>query len=335
MPTLTEYQEIMLPGFLLALKNYVNDLFPKADSELRQIFSYHLGLDDHISKQGKRIRPTLTLLCAEGAGGDWKRALPAAAAIELIHNFSLIHDDIEDDGKKRRSKDAVWIKWGLAKGLNAGDVMFSTAFKVLEKLDDQLSPGIKLNAANLLADTCLKLTAGQQNDIGFQDKDHILVDQYYEMIAGKTAALIAAACQMGAIIAGKDHKAQEKFGEFGYALGITFQIYDDWLGIWGDEDQTGKSVSGDLVEGKKSLPVLLGLEHSSRFRNRWESGPISADDTEEITAWLSEDGIEDQVKQTIMDWNSKTRQHLKNIDCTDDVRKALGDFANKLIIRNR
>lgn len=335
MPTLAEYQEIMLPEFIRALKMYIINFFPDRECELKRIFNYHLGLEDHISKQGKRIRPMLTLLCAEGAGGDWKQALPAAASIELVHNFSLIHDDIEDDGRKRRGKDAVWVKWGLAKGLNAGDVMFSTAFKVLECMNKELPSDISLSATNLLADTCLKLTSGQQDDIGFQEKKHIEVDQYYQMIAGKTAALIAAACQMGAIVAGKDREAQMKFCEFGHALGITFQIYDDWLGIWGDEDQTGKTTSGDLVEGKKSLPVLLGLEHSTSFKERWNAGPINADETSDIAAGLSADGIENRVKQTIMDWNDQARKHLDNIDCSQDIKTALEDFANKLIIRNR
>ena len=335
MSTLTDYQEIMLPEFNRALKGYIDGFFPDSGSELNHIFVYHLGLEDDIYKQGKRIRPLLMLLCAKGAGGDWKKALPAAASIELIHNFSLIHDDIEDNGLIRRGKEAVWIKWGLAKGLNAGDVMFSTAFKVLEELDKNLPPEIPLGAANLLADTCLRLTTGQQDDIGFQNESHVNVDRYYKMIAGKTAALIATACQMGAIVAGKDQNTQMAFHDFGYALGITFQIYDDWLGIWGDEKQTGKTTSGDLVEGKKSLPVLLGLEYSARFKDRWEAGPIDANETAEITTWLREDGVEEKVKQAIAEWNDQARAQLKNLDCHEDIKLAMDDFANKLIIRER
>jgi geranylgeranyl diphosphate synthase, type I len=335
MPTLTDYQEIMLHEFNRALKMYVEDFFPDSRSELNRIFTYHLGLEDDMRKQGKRIRPMLTLLCTQGAGGDWKKALPAAASLELIHNFSLIHDDIEDNGHTRRGKEAVWIKWGLAKGLNAGDVMFSTAFKVLEKLDKNLPPEIPLGAANLLADTCLSLTTGQQDDIGFQDEALVKVDQYYKMITGKTAALIAAACQMGTIMAGKSREVQMAFHDFGHALGTTFQIYDDWLGIWGDEKQTGKTTSGDLVESKKSLPVLLGLEHCARFKDRWQAGPINPEETTEITAWLREDGVEAKVKQAILEWNNRTRELLKALDCHEDIKLALDDFANKLIIRER
>ena len=335
MPTLAEYQQIMLPEFTQALKGYVGDFFPDPKSELNRIFTYHLGLEDSIQKQGKRIRPMLTLLCTQGAGGDWRTAIPAAASIELIHNFSLIHDDIEDNGRKRRGKDAVWVNWGLAKGLNAGDVMFSTAFKVLEKLDQNLPPEITLGAANLLADTCLKLTIGQQDDIGFENKIQITIDQYYGMITGKTAALIAAACRMGAIVAGMDQKAQISFHEFGHALGITFQIYDDWLGIWGDEEQTGKTTSGDLVEGKKSLPVLIGMKQSSRFKDRWKAGPIHAEEAAEIAAWLREDGVDEEVKRVIVEWNDRAREHLARVDCCEDVKTALENFANKLIIRNR
>ena len=335
MSNLVKYQNEMLPEFHRAMQTTIDAIFPERTSELSEIFYYHLGLNDQLHKQGKRIRPMLTLLCAEGAGGDWHLALPAAVAIELIHNFSLIHDDIEDNGDKRRGKDTVWVKWGLAKGLNSGDVMFAAAFNALAELKKTCSAEIAFDAANLLAETVLQLTIGQQYDIGFEARETVQIDEYEAMIEGKTAALIRACCQMGALIAGSDLPEQESYRDFGYALGMAFQTYDDWLGVWGDESQTGKSASDDLVEGKKSMPVLLGLRNSKRFRVRWFDGPITVEDTVDLREWLREDGIEEEVKKTFIDWTEKAMQRLEATHCSEQVDLALKEFANKLIIRNR
>ena len=335
MSSLVNYQNEMLPEFHRALQAYVDSIFPDRTSELSEIFYYHLGLSDELKKQGKRTRPMLTLLSVEGAGENWRLALPAAVGIELIHNFSLIHDDIEDNGEMRRGKETVWKKWGLAKGLNAGDVMFATAFKSLEGLKGKISSEIAFYAANLLAETTFNLTVGQQDDIGFESRESVCIDEYEKMIEGKTAALIRACCQMGALIAGRDERVQNDYCQFGHALGMAFQIYDDWLGVWGDESQTGKTTSGDLVEGKKSFPVLLGLRDSERFRKRWMEGPIRVEDTADLAEWLCIDGVEQEVKRTFLLWTEKAMHKLDSMDCTTEVKGALEEFANKLIIRNK
>jgi len=163
-------------------------LFKEYESQLEEIFTYHLGLR-HDDNAGKRVRSLLLLLCTEGAGGDWKKAIPAAVAIELIHNFSLIHDDIEDRGEMRRGRMTVWKKWGLAIGLNAGDAMFAAAFKELRDLEKFYEPEIVLESVNLLSKTCLELTKGQHLDIEFEKRELVSEEEYFRMINGKTAAL--------------------------------------------------------------------------------------------------------------------------------------------------
>ncbi|MDP2989597.1 MAG: polyprenyl synthetase family protein, partial [Kiritimatiellota bacterium] len=167
----------------------------------------------------------LTLLCAEGSGGDWKFALPAAAAIELIHNFSLIHDDIEDNGLTRRSKETVWVRWGLPKGLNAGDAMFASAFKMINELRKAVGSETAIEAVELLSSTCLKLTAGQHLDLDFENRENVAIHEYYEMISGKTAALLACCTQMGALVGGMEKESQLQYSKFGNELGMAFQMY--------------------------------------------------------------------------------------------------------------
>ena len=334
MSMLRNFQEEMLPVFNKALQDFVDSIFPDKASELSRIFYYHLGVGEDLKKQGKRIRPLLVLMCAGGVWTDWRLALPAAIAVELIHNFSLIHDDIEDNGSLRRGKQAVWVKWGLAKGVNAGDAMFTAVFRALEGLKENFKADIVMDAVDLISSTCLMLTEGQQLDIGFQDQPIISSAKYEEMISGKTAALLAACCQMGALIGGKSKSQQMPYRDFGRSIGMAFQIYDDWLGVWGDEKETGKTTSGDLIEGKKSMPVLIGLENSERFRERWKKEEKREAYVKEMAEWLREDGVEKEVNQAFQVWTDRAMKALGKMDCSEKVKLALREFANKLIIRN-
>jgi len=245
---LKQCQEKYFQKFSIDFGKTINDLFPIEISDLKEIFWYHLGIGDDPEKHGKRVRPLLTLLCTEGSGGNWESAIPAAIAIELIHNFSLIHDDIEDNGLTRRAKETVWKKWGLAKGINSGDAMFASAFIALDKMNGTIPSEILVEAYKLLSKTCLELTTGQQMDIDFETRENITIADYYRMISGKTAALLSCCTQMGALISGLGLEDQMCYSKFGNEIGIAFQIYDDWLGIWVDPIVTGKSASSDLVE---------------------------------------------------------------------------------------
>jgi len=325
----------MLPEINQALLHLVDSIFPDRQSELNQIFLYHLGLDDKSNDQGKRIRPLLVSICAKGAGCDWRKALPAAVALEILHNFSLIHDDIEDNGQIRRGQPAVWMRWGLAEGLNAGDAMFAAGFEALSALRISFSSEIVLDAVRLFSATSLRLTEGQHMDIGFEKQQKIGIEEYYKMIGGKTAALLAACCQMGALLAGRGTDTQQTYHLFGHNLGMAFQVYDDWLGIWGNQQETGKSTSGDLVEGKKTLPVLIGLQQSERFAERLTQGAIQPDETEQLAHWLHEDGVEASVKNSFQKWSDETQHALSGLDCEAESKSALAELVQILIERKK
>jgi len=335
MKTLKEFQKKLIPEFIKSLEKYVDSSFSNGFIELNEIYKYHLGLGDDYSKQGKRIRPLLTLMCCAGTGADWQRALPAAVSIELIHNYSLIHDDIEDNGLMRRGKDAVWVKWGLPHGLNAGDAMFASAFEVLLALRDNVSESSMLKAVKLLAETCKQLAMGQFLDIDFEKRKFISVDEYLQMVNGKTAALISCSTKMGALIGEFPQEEQEKYHDFGKALGIAFQMYDDWLGIWGDFKNTGKSTTGDIVEGKKTLPIILGIKNSTRFADKLKTGKISQNVAIEMAKWLREDGIEEIVIDTYTQWTENAFVSLEEMKCTRHVRNALMELTNNLLIRKK
>ena len=255
--------------------------------------AYHMGWEGEQAgpeAEGKRIRPLLVLLCTLAGGGDWRKALPAAAAVELIHNFSLIHDDIQDQSPLRRGRKTVWVKWGVAQAINAGDLMYTLAFHALQKLRKHLTAEIALEAHQILDSTCVLLTGGQYLDLSYEQARTISLEAYWSMIGGKTAALLACCAELGALAAGIDLAHRQAFRDFGYQLGLAFQVQDDWLGIWGDAARTGKSVESDLVSGKKSLPVVYALQQNREFARRWLAGPIQPEEVGLLARLLEDEG---------------------------------------------
>jgi len=226
------------------------------------IMQYHMGWRDTEMRPteapaGKHIRPMLCLLACAAAGGDPSRAVPAAAGLELLHNFSLIHDDIEDNSPMRRHRPTAWMLFGMPIACNAGDGMFSIAHLAFFRLAQHGVPAERILAAlRCFDETCLALTEGQYLDMSFETRQEVTLEDYYRMIAGKTGALLAAAPEIGAIVAGAPAEIVAAYRAYGAALGRAFQIQDDILGIWGDEAQTGKSAASDILSKKKSLPVL-------------------------------------------------------------------------------
>jgi geranylgeranyl diphosphate synthase type I len=212
---------------------------------------------------GKQIRPLLCLLVCGGCGADWRAALPPAGAVELIHSFSLIHDDIQDGDALRRGRPAVWKRYGSPQAINVGDAIFMLAFSILSESEFPRAA----EWLRILSDTCLRLTYGQYLDLTYADVQAITLAEYREMVDGKTAALVEASCRLGAVSADSSPERIQTYAEFGRALGLAFQIQDDYLGVWGDPGVTGKPNAGDLLARKKSLPILYGLERSDKFRS--------------------------------------------------------------------
>ncbi len=270
----------------------VIDSIPLADAEdFRTMLRYPLGwVDEHNQpyshQTGKRIRPILLLLSAEASGGDWHTALPAAAAVELLHNFSLIHDDIQDDSDIRHGRPTVWKIWGRANAINAGDALFASAYHALNQLDGAIDARVVLAVWAIFNRTNLELTRGQHLDMRFEKQAVVSVEEYVSMIGGKSAALVSACAQMGALIGSGDEALAAHFAAFGRDLGIAFQIRDDILGIWGEPEVTGKSAATDILSRKKSLPVLYGLSQSETLVELYQRPAFGAAEVDDAVQQL-------------------------------------------------
>jgi geranylgeranyl diphosphate synthase type I len=282
----------------------VLDSLPGLPPDFAVMLHYPLGwVDEHnrpyTQPTGKRIRPILLMLCTEAAGGHWRTALPAAAAVELLHNFSLIHDDIEDNSPTRHGRPTVWKIWGQANAINAGDALFSLAYTALEWLSNSGPlPETVVKVWRIFNQTTLQLTRGQHLDMRFERQEVVSVDEYISMIGGKSAALIAGCAQIGALLATDDDQVGQQYADFGLNLGIAFQIRDDILGIWGEPSITGKSAATDIISRKKSLPVLFGLSRSEELAALYRSDNFGADHVEKAIRTLDELGVRDYAQES-------------------------------------
>ena len=333
--SLSDFITLMLPAIEMELERALIPLQATELAELRQMFAYHLGWEGEgagAAARGKRIRPMIVLLTTAAAGGNWEQALPAAAAVELVHNFSLIHDDIEDNSALRRGRPTVWKKWGIAQAINAGDAMFTLAHLSILRLENT-PPEAVLHAAQLLQETCLHLTQGQFLDISYETTGGLSLDSYWTMVRGKTAALLSACSELGALVAGAPPSQRESYREFGQALGLAFQAQDDLLGIWGDSALMGKSAESDLLEGKKSLPVLYGLSQKADFAKRWEVGQILEKDVPALAAQLKTEGAYEFTQAAVQKWTDQALQALEQAQPQGDAGLALYTLAEKLLSR--
>ncbi len=287
------------------------------------MFRYHLGWTDaqFVSKPsstGKRIRPLLCLLSCQSVGGEWRRALPLAAAIELVHNFSLIHDDIEDQSEERRGRATVWKLWGLAQGLNAGDGLFMIARLVLDRMPHQGLPTDICQSVNIEFDaTTLALCHGQYLDLDFESRLDVTFDEYMQMIRGKTSALVSASARLGAMLGTKNSKLIQAHSQFGENVGLAFQITDDILGIWGDPSLTGKSAATDILTKKKSLPVILGLNDArcgEELRAIYGKAALREEDVPTVLSLLDRVQARDQSQQLADEFRSKAFAAIEGLD---------------------
>ena len=330
--TFKKFAQEALPVLEQDMKKVIESAKIQDDLSLYEMMLYHFGWNTPNTKSGKRIRPLILLLTHKACGGKWEEAIPAASAIELLHNFSLIHDDIEDKSDTRRGRTALWKAYSLPLALNTGDSLYTLAYIAIQRLAQYKSPEITLQAVEVFSKTCLHLTIGQHLDISFEDRETITVDQYWQMIEGKTASLLSTCTHLGAIIAGAAPKKQEAFKQFGLHLGLAFQVHDDFLGIWGDPEITGKSIASDLLARKKSLPVLYGLEKAGEFAALWETG-INEENVELAASFLKEEGAYDYTQEQAIHLTNQARTDLKDTGSAGAPLDALQELLQLLTKR--
>ncbi len=317
---------------------------------------YHLGwVDEQLqpiaASRGKGLRGALVLLVNEALGGDEGAAAPLAAAIDLLHNFSLIHDDIEDGSPTRRHRATLWSVWGVPLGINAGDGLFALAHLALYRSSlRQGEPRRFVDIMHAFERATLHICEGQHLDMTFEGRSDVSVDDYLRMIGGKTAALIAAAAWIGARAALDGEETARTAGRFGRELGLAFQMQDDILGIWGDEATTGKSASSDIASRKKTLPVLLALEHAApanraRLRALYAvpghdsssdaavGGVAAGDDAREIVALLDGAGARDLAGDYLRRHREAALAALDELGIAAPARERLRQFAGLFVDR--
>jgi geranylgeranyl diphosphate synthase type I len=333
---MSETSQVFLQAIEDELQYQVGRLDQPLTRPFYEMLTYHMGWSGEgagAEASGKRIRPLLTLLSTASCGANWKAALPAAAAIELIHNFSLVHDDVQDNSDKRRGRPTVWKKWGVPMAINVGDALFVIANQAILDLQKSYPAEIVLQAAEVLQNACLDLTRGQFLDMYYEERNDLKLEDYWPMIGGKTAALLSSCTHIGAILGGASEARREAYRQFGWYLGLAFQVQDDILGIWGDESRTGKSTASDLVEGKKSLPVLFGLSRQRQFAQRWKQGPIRPEEVGAIASLLASEGGQEYAQAQAEDLTQKALQALDEAAPAGDAGQMLREIAFKLLGR--
>jgi geranylgeranyl diphosphate synthase type I len=320
-PVLTELQQRYGGDIDSSIERWLstigsNDLFSG-------MMRYQLGtVDEDLrptdTRGGKRFRPALCLLACESVGGAWHSALPVAAGVELLHNFSLIHDDIEDRDAYRRHRRTVWKRWGEPQAINAGDGMFALATRAVASVQDTT---VALQLVQRFQDTALSLTRGQYLDMSFESRHDVSADEYLEMISLKTAAIIQFTAWAGAVIGGAEPRVSQALGRFGEDLGRAFQIADDILGVWGSPQRTGKEPASDVRNRKKTLPVLLALQQSAGASHdilqRFYTG--ASDDVEPVLQVLEDAGVRAQSVSVASDYSDKAVTWLRAAHLSPDA----------------
>lgn len=332
-----KHNDALLSEYRLAVEGELQRVIQTAAQphleEYRSMLAYHMGWEGEGAgpgATGKRVRPTLLLLTVSAAEGDWRHALPAAAAVELIHNFSLIHDDIQDDSPMRRGRPTVWKLWGIPQAINAGDAMFTLAQLAMLDLAGSFPAGTVAGAARILNETCALLTQGQYLDMAYERRGDLDIEAYWLMVQGKTAALFSACTQIGASLACATPECRQAYRQFGAELGLAFQVVDDFLGVWGEPALTGKSAESDILTRKKSLPILFGLSRKGDFYHAWQAGNS---DVAELTALLEREGGREFTQQHATRLTQAALQSLEDATPKGAAGQALRELASDMLQR--
>jgi geranylgeranyl diphosphate synthase type II len=323
MHAIHQYQEF----FITYLENQTINKEPK---NLYEPIDYILGLG------GKRMRPVLTLMTAEVFDTDYKMALPAAMAVEVFHNFSLVHDDIMDDAPLRRGKQTVHEKWNINTGILSGDAMLILAYQYFE----QYEPKVFRDLAKLFSRTALEVCEGQQWDVDFETRKDVTIPEYLKMIEYKTAVLVAAAMKMGAIIADASEENANLIYDFGLHLGLAFQLQDDYLDAFGDPETFGKQVGGDIIENKKTYLYLKTVEFSNdqQVQKLNDLFAVRSDDNDrkikEVKDVFNSSGASQATQEAIKEYTFKAFETLEKMDIELSKKEMLRAFGENLMGRN-
>lgn len=289
-----------------------------------------------LSLGGKRMRPVLTLMTAEIFNADYKKALAAATAVEVFHNFSLIHDDIMDDAPLRRGNETVHEKWDVNTGILSGDAMLILAYQYFE----QYEPKIFQTLAKLFSKTALEVCEGQQWDVDFEQRDDVTIPEYLKMIEYKTAVLVGAAMKMGAIVAETSEENANLIYDFGLNLGIAFQLQDDYLDAFGNPETFGKQVGGDIIENKKTYLYLKALEFAKteekeQLLHLFSIQPNDATDkVASVKEIFNRTGASEATQQAIKNYTFKAFEKLEKIHIEAEKKVMLKAFGENLMRRN-
>jgi len=308
----------------------------KGKSLIKEPKNLYEPVDYILQLGGKRIRPVLTLMAASIFSEDYKKALPAAFAIEMFHNFTLIHDDIMDDAPMRRGEKTVHEKWDLNTGVLSGDAMLILAYQHFENY----APAIFQKLAKLFSKTALEVCDGQQLDVDFETRNDVTIPEYIHMISLKTSVLIGAALKMGAIVSEANEEDTQKLYNFGFNLGIAFQLQDDYLDTFGDPLTFGKQVGGDIIENKKTYLYLKTLEVANASDQKtlidlFNQKPIDSSEKIIVVKQLFEKNeISKHIKNQIANYTNAAFAILKTMHISDTAKKELKEFGVDLMGRN-
>jgi geranylgeranyl diphosphate synthase type II len=323
MHSIQQYQEFVLE-FLNAQQQ------EREPKNLYEPIQYILGLG------GKKMRPVLTLMSAEIFDADYVKALPAALAVEVFHNFSLVHDDIMDDAPLRRGNITVHEKWNINTGILSGDAMLILAYQYFE----QYEPNIFRELAKLFSKTALEVCEGQQWDVDFETRSDVTIPEYLKMIEYKTAVLVAAAMKMGAIVAETSAENGDLIYDFGLNLGLAFQLQDDYLDAFGNPATFGKQIGGDIIENKKTYLYLKAIEFASAEEKAklLQLFSVSLEENatkiEEVKTIFNATGATRATQQAIQDYTLMAFATLDKMNISSEKKSMLRSFGENLMNRN-
>lgn len=323
MRTISEYQDLIS-------RHFDSIKYQKEPNNLYEPIRYILSLG------GKRLRPVLTLMATEVFDVDCQKALAAATAVEVFHNFSLIHDDIMDDAPLRRGNETVHEKWNINTGILSGDAMLILAYQYFEAYE----PKIFQELAKLFSKTALEVCEGQQYDVDFETRDDVTIPEYLKMIEYKTAVLVAAAMKMGAIVAETTQENKNLIYDFGLNLGLAFQLQDDYLDAFGNPETFGKQVGGDIIENKKTYLYLKAMEFTSANEKEQLLHLFSfqssnnTDKIKSVKGIFNQTGASAATQKAIENYTFKALETLAKMNIGNDKKAILKAFAENLMSRN-